>query len=73
MTEKVDLERAKRLALQYAPTLERETTFHLAEHEVLFVFNSDSHAACFDEWWDRVGESAFLAYVPTWEVNGGTT
>lgn len=65
---KVDLGRAKMLAQSYAPTIERETTFYLAEHEVLFVFNADSHAVCFDEWWGTVGEKAFLAYIPTWEA-----
>lgn len=43
-------------------SLERETTLHLADHEILLSFNNDRGAELFEEWMYNGGIKAFDEY-----------
>jgi hypothetical protein len=43
-------------------SLDRETTLHLAEHEILLSFVNDSGAEKFDSWWFTQGRKLFDKY-----------
>ena len=41
----------------------REVRYHLAEHEIMFSFVHDWHAAAFAEWWADTGLALFEKFA----------